>query len=128
MRRWLGLIGVLATVAALPAPAADLGPGTVVGKVTEVSSSSSGRKIWVTAGKERWTLHLSRTNKVFHAGRRYSLHDVDEGMYVKARGKRIGERRLEVERLDVAGDRAAFRKAQCYRPSAPEGYFVPRHF
>ena len=116
----LGTIG-----AAGAALAADYGYGTVVGKVENTSSKFGGRKIFVQAGSQKWALHLGDTDHIFHDGVEVSVHDIDVGTYVKAVGKRIGKLRLQVDRMDIAGDRAAFRKAACYRKSHPEGYWQP---
>jgi hypothetical protein len=117
---------VLAAGAAGTVGAKDMGPGTVVGRVTNTSNKITGRKIFVQAGNQKWALHLNDTTRIFHAGRKVSVHAIDTVSYVKAQGRRIGKLRLNVSRLDIAGDRAAFRKAACYRASAPEGYFVAR--
>jgi hypothetical protein len=113
-------------LAPVPAAARDMGPGTVVGRVTDTTSRTR-RRIFVQAGREKWALHLGRTSRVFHAGQRVSIHNIDLGSWVRARGRRIGRLRLQVERLDVAGDRAAYRKSQAYRASQPDGYFLPRY-
>lgn len=122
-RELLGAI--MATLGtATAALAKNMGSGTVVGRVTNTSNKLS-RKIFVEAGENKWALHLSETGKIFHDGVQVSVHDIDVGTYVKARGKRIGKLRLQVERLDIAGDRAAYRKAGCYRRSQPNGYYQP---
>jgi len=120
-------VALLLLVGSAGAPAAkDMGPGTVVGRVTNTSNKLTSRRIFVQAGSQKWALHLSDTSKIYHAGRRVSVHNLDTTSYVKAQGRRIGKLRLQVTRLDVAGDRAAYRKAACYRASAPNGYFVAR--
>lgn len=116
----LGALGASGAVAA-----AEHGYGTVVGPVTNTSNKLGSRKIFVQAGDQKWALHLGDTNTIIHDGVPVSVHDIDVGTYVKAVGKRIGKLRLQVDRLDIAGDRAAFRKAACYRKSHPEGYFQP---
>lgn len=127
MRKLIGLAAALALLGAGGGVGAkDMGRGTVVGKVTNTSSRLTSRKIFVQAGQEKWALHLSDTSRIFHAGVQVSVHDIDTGTWVKAQGTRIGKLRLNVSRLDIAGDRAAYRKARCYRPSAPDGYFDPR--
>lgn len=104
----------------------DYGPGTVVGQVTRTTGQPISRKVFIQAGSQKWALHMNRTTKVFHAGKQISVHNLDLGTWVRARGRRIGRLRLEVARLDVAGDRAAYRRSDSYRPSAPDGYFVAR--
>lgn len=125
-------VWALAVVAGLGAAAPathadDRGPGTVVGRVTSTSNKLSSRRIFVQAGPSKWALHLSDTTKVFHDRVQVSVHDIDNATWVKARGRRIGKLRLNVERLDIAGDRAAYRRSGAYRRSAPEGYFQPRY-
>ncbi len=110
----------------MPSSAADLGRGRIVGRVTNTSGSAKGRKLFVTAGKEKWALHLSGTQKIFHAGRQVSVHDIDIGTWINAEGRRIGKLRLMVERLDIAGDRAAYVKSRAYRKAEPLGYYQPR--
>jgi hypothetical protein len=95
--------------------------------VTDTSGKLTGRRIFVQAGGAKWALHLGDTAKVYHAGVQVSVHDIDANTWVKARGRRIGKLRLKVERLDIAGDRAAYRKSGAYRRSAPDGYFQPRY-
>jgi hypothetical protein len=124
-RRELLVSGATVIGTAGAALAKDLGYGTVVGRVTNTSSRLTGRKIFVQAGDQKWALHLGNTETIIHDGVPVSVHDIDVGTYVKAVGKRIGELRLDVVRLDIAGDRAAFKKAACYRKSHPEGYFQP---
>ena len=127
-RRELLALGAtaLGTVTATgTASAKDYGYGTVVGKVENTSSKVGSRKIFVQAGSQKWALHLGDTDTIIHDGVQVSVHDIDVGTYVKAVGKRIGKLRLQVVRLDIAGDRAAFKKAACYRKSHPEGYFQP---
>lgn len=127
MIRVLPILAALCAVVALgPASADNLGPGTVVGKVTNTPSKTKHRRVFVQAGREKWALHCGETTLIFHNGVQVSVHDIDEGMYVHARGVRIGRQRLMVDRLDIAGDRLAFRKSDAYRKSAPEGYFLPR--
>ena len=120
---WM-LAGMVGMGTGAPVVAADQGPGTVVGRVTNTSSRIKGRKVFVQADSRKWALHLG-TSKVYHAGVEVSIHDIDTGTFVKAKGRRIGKLRLDVERLDIAGDRAAYRKSGVYRRSQPEGYFVP---
>ena len=116
----LGTIGAAGAVLSK-----DYGYGTVVGKVENTSNKIGSRKIFVQAGAQKWALHLGDTDTIIHDGVQVSVHDIDVGTYVKAVGKRIGKLRLEVVRLDIAGDRAAFKKAACYRKSQPEGYWQP---
>ena len=127
MKRWC-TVGVLCCMLAPSAAvlADDMGPGTVVGRVTNTSSRFGSRRVFVQAGRRKWALHLTNTSSVYHAGVQVSVHDIDVGSYVKARGRRIGDQRLDVDRLDIAGDRAAFRKSGAYRRDAPEGYFMRR--
>jgi hypothetical protein len=124
-RRELLRFGTVAIGVAGAAFAADYGYGTVVGQVTNTSSKVGSRKVFVQAGDQKWALHLGDTDTIIHDRVQVSVHDIDVGTYVKAVGKRIGKLRLQVVRLDIAGDRAAFRKAACYRKSHPEGYFQP---
>jgi hypothetical protein len=124
LRRIAPVLGVLAVMAAGPAPAKDMGPATVVGQVTNTSNKALRRRIFVTAGRQKWALHVNETSKIFHAGKEVSVHEIDVGSYVKARGWRIGKKRLDCERIDIAGDRLAFRKSDAFRRSAPEGYVV----
>lgn len=112
----------------VPAGARDLGPGTVVGKVTNTSSRALNRKIFVEAGGRKWALHMDDSSKVYNGRRKISIHEIDTGTWVKATGERIGSLRLNVERLDIAGDRAAYRKSGVYRRGAPDGYFVAHRF
>lgn len=129
LRRGVCLLAVTVPcgVAVPAARADDRGPGTVVGRVTSTSGKLSGRKIFVQAGGSKWALHLNDTSKIFHDRVQVSVHDIDNATWVKARGRRIGKLRLNVERLDIAGDRAAYRRSGAYRRSAPEGYFQPRY-
>jgi hypothetical protein len=111
-------------LAAEPGRAADLGPATVVGRVTNTSSRALNRKIFVQSGARKWALHMNGSTKVYHGRRQVSLHEIDTSSWIKARGRRIGRLRLDVERIDIAGDRAAYRRSGIYRRSAPEGYYV----
>jgi hypothetical protein len=117
------IAAAVALLVALPLGAADLGYGRVVGRVTNTSSKLTSRKIFVQAAGRKWALHLSRTAKIFHNNVQVSVHDIDLGTWVNARGRRIGQLRLQVDRLDIAGDRAAYRKSQSYRRSSPDGYW-----
>ena len=112
-------------VGAAPAPAKELGYGVLVGRVTNTSSRMN-RKLFVQAGSEKWALHLNRTSRIYHDGVEVSVHDIDVSSWVKARGRRIGDLRLEVSRLDIAGDRAAYRKSDAYRKAKPDGYYIPK--
>ena len=109
-----------------PAPAANRGYGILVGKVTNTSSRMSKRRIFVEVGGKKWALHLNNTARIVHAGRVVSVHDIDTDVYVKASGWRIGKLRLDVDRLDVIGDRAAYRKSRAHRADAPDGYYRGR--
>ncbi len=122
----LAMLGTLAV--GNGARARDMGPGTVVGRVSDRSSKVKGRRLQVRAGDKKWTLHLAGTTVVYHNRRKVSIHKVDLGMWVKASGTRIGRLRLDVDRLDIAGDRAAYLKSDAYQRRQPEGYFVPRRF
>ena len=125
MKRWCTALAVGCMLApSMAARADDMGRGIVVGRVTNTSSRVGNRKIFVQAGPRKWALHLSNTSTIYHAGVQVSVHDIDVGSYVKARGRRIGDLRLDVDRLDIAGDRAAFRKSNAYRRQAPDGYFM----
>ena len=127
MRKWgAALVLGLMMLPSMAARGADRGPGTVVGRVTNTSSRLGSRKVFVQAGPRKWALHLGNTSTIYHAGVQVSVHDIDVGSYVKARGRRIGDLRLDVDRLDIAGDRAAFRKSGAYRRDAPDGYFMRR--
>jgi len=127
MKRSGWILTLAAATAAVPLAAADLGPGTVVGQVTNTSDRLKGRKIFVDVGGQKWALHLRDTLRVTHAGVDVSIHDIDVGTYVKAQGERIGRLRLKCDTVDIIGDRLAFRKAGVYRKSMPQGYFVPRY-
>jgi accessory colonization factor AcfC len=119
----------LAAAALTFAPAAvaeDLGPATVVGKVTNTSGRVKDRKIFVQAGRQKWALHVPDEARIVHARNEVSVHDIDVGTYVKAVGKRIGRLRLEPDDVMIIGDRLAFRKSKAYRRDQPEGYFVAR--
>ena len=124
-RLLLPLLGLTAGAAG-PVLSKDMGPGTVVGRVVETPGNLEGRKLFVQAGREKWALHCGETTRIFHARRKVSVHDITEGMYVRAHGRRIGRLRLQTYRVDIAGDRLAFRRSDAYRRSAPEGYFTPR--
>jgi hypothetical protein len=116
----LALFGAMAA----PVPAADYGRGVLVGKVTNTTNRTLDRRIFVETGSQKWALHVNDTAEIFHAGRRVSIHDIDTTSYIKATGRRIGRLRLKAYRIDIIGDRAAYRRSRIYRRSAPEGYYV----
>ena len=120
------LLTALLLLACGGASARDMGPGTVVGKVTNRSNPLYKRRIFLQAGRYRWAIHVNDTTRVYNGRRQISLHDINLGTYVVARGRRIGRLRLDAYRIDIAGDRLAFRKSRHFRPFAPNGYFVGR--
>jgi hypothetical protein len=126
VKRFFCILGLGALlVSAGSAPAAKLGRATIVGKVDDDSDKGRHRRVYVNVGNQKWTLHVPEDARIEHAGRKVSIHEVSEGMWVKARGVRIGNLRLKAFRVDVVGDHLAFRKSRTYRKSQPAGYWVP---
>jgi len=105
--------------------ARNLGGGELVGEVVNTSNRALKRRVQVRAGGREWTLHVPERTPITTGQGRVSIHDLDIGTYVRARGQRIGSTRLRANRVFVIGDRLALRRASsAARRGGENGYFM----
>jgi len=127
--------GYVSTVAGIrqvfPAPAAGVStmgaPFVLVGRVADDTGPfESTRKIQVNAAGNTWTLHVPKDTPVMDvAGKKISVHEINDKQWVRAYGWRTDDLRMRVERLENIGPDEAFRSATFYRQDYPLGYVDP---
>ena len=95
----------------------------IIGKVSNTTNSTLGdRKLMVTVGDKKWTLHVQNNARVAHGAALISVHNIDLGAWVKGTGPQLGDLRQRTDRLDVIGTHGAYQKSRVYRSSQPDGY------
>lgn len=99
-------------------------PMTIVGKVSDDTDPlRTSRKIQVNSAGNEWTLNVTDNATVVDAkGEKISIHEVDEGQWVRATGWMTDDLRLRVIRVENLGADEAFRASQTFRTEWPLGY------
>jgi hypothetical protein len=97
--------------------------GELIGRVVNTSNRFSKRKLTVAVAGEEWTVKVPVEARIAHGAELVSVHNISPWMYVRVVGERQGAHRMRADRVDVIGDRAAYRRSRVYRRSAAEGYF-----
>ena len=100
-------------------------PFTLVGRVSDDTGSfESTRRIQVMSGGNEWTLHVNEDALVRDAkGEKISVHEIDEGQWVRATGWQTDDLRMRVLNIENVGSDAAFRASRYFRTEYPVGYF-----
>jgi len=99
----------------------------LVGKVSDDTGQFQGtRRVQVNASGNTWTLQVPKEATVLDAtGKKLSVHEVNNGQWVRAYGWRTDDLRMRVERLENIGKDEAFRAVSFYRGDYPLGYVEP---
>jgi hypothetical protein len=122
------LAGTLFSGATLGAPACASAwkphwEGELIGRVVNTSNRFTKRKLTVTVAGEEWTVKVPVETRIAHGSELVSVHDISPWMYVRVVGERQGTHRMRADRVDVIGDRAAYRRSRVYRRTAADGYY-----
>jgi hypothetical protein len=96
----------------------------LVGKITDdTDPANTIRKVQVQAAGNEWTLHVPKRATVLDAkGEMISVHEIDQGQWVRVTGIQTGDLRLRVTRLENIGAGEVFQKSNFFRSEWPMGY------
>jgi hypothetical protein len=97
--------------------------GELIGRVVNTTNRFTNRKLTVMVAGEEWTVKVPVEARIAHGSELVSVHDISPWMYVRVVGERQGANRMRADRVDVIGDRAAYRRSRVYRRTAADGYF-----
>jgi hypothetical protein len=102
------------------------GPVTLIGRVSDDTGSfESTRRIQVMSAGNEWTLNVPEEALVTDAkGEKISVHEIDEGQWIRATGWQTDDLRVRVLRVENLGPEATFRTTRYFRTEYPMGYFV----
>jgi len=97
---------------------------TLVGRVVDdTDPANTTRKIQVAAAGNEWTLNVPKQAAVLDAkGERISVHEIDQGQWVRITGFQTGDLRMRVTRIENIGPEEVFRKSNFFRTEWPMGY------
>jgi hypothetical protein len=100
------------------------GPVVIVGRVSDDTGAfETTRRIQVKAAGNEWTLSVPEDALVVDAkGEKISVHEIDEGQWIRAAGLQTDDLRLKVSRVENIGPEAMFRRSAVYRTQYPLGY------
>lgn len=100
-------------------------PFTLIGRVSDDTGAfETTRRIQVMSGGNEWTLHVNEDALVRDAkGEKISVHEIDEGQWVRATGWQIDDLRMRVLNVENIGSEEAFRASRYFRTESPLGYF-----
>jgi len=96
----------------------------IVGKVSDDTGAlETTRKIQVEAAGNTWTLNVPKDMPVLDAkGEKISVHEIDDGQWVRAHGWQTDDLRMRVARIENIGAEEAFRTSTFFRAPEPLGY------
>jgi len=97
--------------------------GELIGRVVNTSNRFTSRKLTVDVAGEEWTIYVPVEARIAHGAELVSVHNISPWMYIRIVGERQGSHRMRADRVDVIGDRAAYRRSRVYRRTAADGYF-----
>lgn len=102
-------------------------PFVLVGRVADDTGPfESTRKLQVKSAGNTWTLNVPKETLVTDvAGKKISVHEIQDKQWVRAYGWRSDDLRMRVERLENIGKDEAFRAASFYRADYDLGYVDP---
>jgi len=102
-------------------------PFVLVGRVADDTGPFEGtRKLQVKSAGNTWTLHVPKDAPVMDvAGKKISVHEIQDKQWVRAYGWRSDDLRMRVERLENIGKDEAFRTASFFRADYPLGFVEP---
>lgn len=97
---------------------------TLVGRVVDdTDPANTTRKIQVQAAGNEWTLNVPKRATVLDAkGEKISVHEIDQGQWVRVSGFQIGDLRMRVNRMENIGAEEVFQKSNFFRSQWPMGY------
>jgi hypothetical protein len=97
---------------------------TLVGRVSDdTGPANTTRKIQVEAAGNVWTLNVPKQATVLDAkGEQISVHEVDQGQWVRVTGFQTDDLRMRVTRMENIGPEEMFRKSSFFRTDWPMGY------
>ncbi|MFN3652952.1 MAG: OB-fold nucleic acid binding domain-containing protein [Armatimonadota bacterium] len=97
---------------------------TLVGKVSDDTGTfETTRKIQVMTAGNEWTLSVPENAMVVDdKGEKISVHEIDDGQWVRVTGRQTDDLRLEVNRIENIGRDEAFRTSRFFRTGEPMGY------
>jgi hypothetical protein len=100
-------------------------PFTLVGRVSDDTGAfESTRRVQVMSGGNEWTLNVNEDALVRDGkGERISVHEIDEGQWVRATGWQTDDLRMRVISIENIGSDEAFRASRYWRTAYPVGYF-----
>jgi hypothetical protein len=99
-------------------------PFTIIGRVSDDTGSlETTRKIQVQSAGNEWTLNVNDDALVVDdKGEKISVHELDEGQWIRATGWQTDDLRMRIARVENLGAEEAFRRTRYFRTEAPLGY------
>jgi hypothetical protein len=96
----------------------------IVGRVSDDTGAlETTRKIQVDAAGNTWTLHVPKDIPILDAkGEKISVHEIDDGQWIRAHGWQTDDLRMRVARIENIGAEEAFRTSTYFRTAEPIGY------